>query len=120
MIQAICWMLIHSLWQGLLLTLLTGIVLAYTKRSPAALRYNLLSGLFFLFLAGCALTFIREWNHPGGGGAGLNGMAAFSENGISSFFGTLNDYLSEPAPLIVMGWWFIFLLKCVLMTAAIV
>src|SRR5258708_1782780 len=120
MIQAICWMLIHSLLQGLLLTLLTGIVLAYTKRSPAALRYNLLSGLFFLFLAGCALTFIGEWKHPGWGGAGLNGMAAFSENGFSSFVGTLNDYLSEQAPLIVMGWCFIFLLKCVRMTAAIV
>src|SRR5258708_12506462 len=117
MIQAICWMLIHSLWQGLLLTLLTGIVLAYTKRSPAALRYNLLSGLFFLFLAGCALTFIREWNHPGWGGAGLNGMAAFSENGVWSFVGTLNDYFSDQAPLPRSAWVFIFSLKCLLLTS---
>lgn len=120
MIQAICWTLIHSLWQGLLLTFLTGIVLVYTKKAAAALRYNLLSGLFFLFLVGCALTFIQEWNNPGRGDAGLNGAGAFSENRLSSFVGTLNDYLSEHASLIVMGWCFIFLFKCVRMTAAIV
>jgi hypothetical protein len=41
-------------------------------------------------------------------------------NGFLSFVGTLNDYLSEHASLIVMGWCFIFLFKCVRMTAAIV
>src|SRR5258708_30626565 len=101
MIQAICWMLIHSLWQGLLLTLLTGIVLAYTKRSPAALRYNLLSGLFFLFLAGCALTFIRGWNHPGWGGAGLNGMGAFLEKVVFFFCGNFDVFFIVEVPCIV-------------------
>ncbi|HWK04145.1 MAG TPA: M56 family metallopeptidase [Puia sp.] len=120
MIQAICWTLIHSLWQGLLLTFLTGIVLVYTKKAAAAVRYNLLSGLFFLFLTGCALTFIREWNNPGPGNEGVNGPDGSLGNGFLSFVGILNDYLSEHASLIVMGWCFIFLFKCVRMTAAIV
>src|ERR1700737_3276192 len=104
MIQAICWMLIHSLWQGLFFTIITGLVLVYTRKSPAAVRYNMLSGLFFLFLVVCVLTFILEWNHPGGGVAGLQEPVSFSENSISFFIGRLNDYLSEQAPLIVLVW----------------
>jgi bla regulator protein blaR1 len=34
-IQALCWMLVHSLWQGLLLALLAGIFMLATKKSPA-------------------------------------------------------------------------------------
>ena len=120
MIQAICWMLIHSLWQGLLLTILTGIVLVYTKKAAAAVRYNLLIGLYFLFLAGCTLTLILEWNSSGNGEVGGQSPAVFSESRLSSFIATLNDYLSDHASLIVMGWCFIFLFKCVRITAAIV
>ena len=120
MIQAICWMLIHSLWQGLLLTILTGIVLVYTKKAAATVRYNLLSGLYFLFLAGCALTLILEWYSSGNGEVSGQSPAAFSESRLSSFIATLNDYLSDHASLIVMGWCFIFLFKCVRITASIV
>ena len=120
MIQAICWMLIHSLWQGLLLTILTGIVLVYTRRAAAALRYNLLSGLYFLFLTGCALTLVLEWNSSGNGEVGEQYAAVISASRLSSFITNLNDYLSDHASLIVMGWCFIFLFKCVRITAAVV
>lgn len=119
MIQAICWMLIHSLWQGLLFAVITGIVLVYTKKSPSVVRYNLLSGLFFLFLAVCVVTFFREWS-VGQKDAGLNDLAPFSENNLSSFIGRLNEYLSEQAPLIVLVWSLVFLFKCVRMIADIV
>ncbi|HVW62872.1 MAG TPA: hypothetical protein VHC48_22630 [Puia sp.] len=56
MIQAICWTLIHSLWQGLLFAVGAGVVMLLTRRASAAVRYNLLYGLFFLFLAVCAGT----------------------------------------------------------------
>lgn len=120
MIQAICWMLIHSLWQGLLFTVITGIILVYTKKASPAIRYNLLSGLYFLFLAVCTFTFFQEWNASGEKDAGWYDLASFSSNSISSWMGRLNDYLSEHALLIVMAWAFIFLVKCVRMIAGIV
>ena len=61
MSTAICWTLVHSIWQGLFLSLITGIVLAATRTSRPTLRYNLLSGLLLLFVAISGLTFIYEW-----------------------------------------------------------
>ena len=45
MIQAICWVLVHSLWQGVVLALAGGGVILGTKRKAAAVRYRLLCGL---------------------------------------------------------------------------
>ncbi len=43
-IKAICWTLIHSLWIGMIIALLAGIVISLTRKSAAALRYRLLCG----------------------------------------------------------------------------
>src|ERR1700687_3914584 len=59
-IQALCWMLVHSLWQGLLLAAVAGIIIISTKRSPDATRYNLLTGAFLLFIAVVVFTFCRQ------------------------------------------------------------
>jgi bla regulator protein BlaR1 len=61
MIQALCWTLIHSLWQGLLFSIATGLVMLYTKRLAAVVRYNILCGLFFAFMAVCGCTLLWEW-----------------------------------------------------------
>src|SRR5882724_6245842 len=61
-VQAICWTLIHSLWQGLLLAVVCGAVIILTRKSTSGLRYNLLSVLFSLFLLVTAFTFARELN----------------------------------------------------------
>jgi bla regulator protein blaR1 len=60
--QAICWTLIHSLWQGLLLAIIAGVVIMITKKSTAALRYNILAGLFFTFILISCFTFFNELN----------------------------------------------------------
>jgi beta-lactamase regulating signal transducer with metallopeptidase domain len=73
MIQAVCWVLIHSLWQGVLLALAGGGVILCTKRSAAAVRYRLLCGLSGLFLAGVGLTFFYEWAILSGGGEASDG-----------------------------------------------
>jgi hypothetical protein len=39
--HALFYMLVHSLWQGLLLALAAAVVLVLTKKSKPALRYNL-------------------------------------------------------------------------------
>lgn len=57
-IHALCWTLIHSLWEGLIAAVLAGAVLLTTRRSSAALRYRLLTLLFFGFVAVVAGTFV--------------------------------------------------------------
>ncbi len=59
-IQALCWSLIHSLWQGLLLAIISGMVILATKRSSPVVRYNCLSVLFLLFVLVTCFTFARQ------------------------------------------------------------
>ena len=49
LVQALCWMLVHSLWLGLALTVITGSIILCTKKQTAALRYYLLTGALLLF-----------------------------------------------------------------------
>jgi bla regulator protein blaR1 len=58
--QALCWTLIHSLWQGLLLAIIGGAVILFTKKSSSVVRYNSLSVLFFLFVAAACFTFANQ------------------------------------------------------------
>ncbi|MGV3539097.1 MAG: hypothetical protein ACO1OQ_04760, partial [Rufibacter sp.] len=57
LVQNLCWTLIHSLWQGLVLAILAGLVVQFTRTSTPVLRYNLLTGLFVLFLVCSGVTF---------------------------------------------------------------
>ncbi len=58
--QALCWTLIHSLWQGSLLAIIGGTVILATKRSSSVVRYNSLSVLFLLFVLVACFTFARQ------------------------------------------------------------
>src|SRR5437868_14493248 len=60
LVLALCWTLIHSLWQGLLLAIVIGGVMIATRRSHARKRYGLLTLLFFLFMIVTLITFVRE------------------------------------------------------------
>ncbi|MDZ4679850.1 MAG: M56 family metallopeptidase [Saprospiraceae bacterium] len=62
-VRAFCWTLLHSLWQGLLLALLAALVLFFTKKTTAALRYRLLGFLLAIFIGGVCLTFNLQWRH---------------------------------------------------------
>ncbi|WP_316820963.1 M56 family metallopeptidase [Pedobacter gandavensis] len=53
--------LLHSLWQGLVLALLTAAVLIFTSKSSARLRYNLLISCLVLFSVAIFASFIYEW-----------------------------------------------------------
>ncbi len=54
--RILSWTLIHSLWQGLLLSFLGGLLMVTTVKSRPVPRYNLLSALFVVFLASVILT----------------------------------------------------------------
>ncbi|HEY2583758.1 MAG TPA: M56 family metallopeptidase, partial [Mucilaginibacter sp.] len=62
-IKALCNTLIHSLWQGIIMAVITGLTIILTKKSSAALRYNLLTGYLFLFAIAAAFTFFKQL-HP--------------------------------------------------------
>lgn len=63
-IHAICWTLIHSLWIGLAIALLAGLTISVTRKSSAALRYNLLCGILVLFTASVWVAFFIEMQAP--------------------------------------------------------
>ena len=61
-VQAVCWTLLHSLWQGLIAASLSGLIIISTRHAKPSLRYNLLSFVFIGFLASAIITFL---NQPG-------------------------------------------------------
>ncbi len=66
-IKALCNTLMHSLWQGIVLALLTGAIIIFTKKASAAYRYNLLVGaLTLLFAGGVTVTFMFQLQQPAG------------------------------------------------------
>ncbi|WP_315816708.1 M56 family metallopeptidase [Paraflavitalea speifideaquila] len=117
-LQAFCWMLVHSLWQGLLLALLGGIVMLLTRKARPATRYALLTGLLFLFLVSCLVTFIVEWNRDDTTGASLSMTGALGSIGMLQEYGihqipaALAQFCSDNANLIVGLWFVVFVLKC--------
>ena len=128
---AVCWTLAHSLWQGLVLVVLTGLVMVSTRKSRPVVRYRMLSSLMVFFVAVTATTFAREWSArstqvaagralvggavdgivpavgEGGGVApavgGGRGIAAMIDSSMG-MAERVNRYLSAHAALIVMVW----------------
>src|SRR5580698_2477914 len=109
MIQALCWVLVHSLWQGVLLSLAGGGLILCTKRSAAAVRYRLLCGLLGMFLAGMVLTFVYEWAMASGSVDGNSGV------GVSMSW--LGDWFSVHAVQIVGVWLIIAVVRSIRMAA---
>ena len=127
MIQALCLTLIHSLWQGFLAAVAAGIIILSTRKSKAAVRYNLLTAdlILFLLIAGC--TFFHEL---GGGGSGpVTGRVVGEEettilSGIqlqvhaeaassTGFIGQAETFLQTHASTVVLIWMVCLLLQLV-------
>jgi bla regulator protein blaR1 len=73
--RAICWTLVHSLWQGMLAAVLAGIIILLTRKSRPALRHNLLAAILLLFLGVAGATFMWQFRQtaappPAVGGIG--------------------------------------------------
>jgi beta-lactamase regulating signal transducer with metallopeptidase domain len=61
MIKAISWTLLHSLWQGILLALISACIIFRTKKANSSLRYNLLAAALLVFVTGVAATFVIQF-----------------------------------------------------------
>jgi bla regulator protein BlaR1 len=55
--------LFHSLWIGVVLSVVTALILSASRKSSSALRYKLLVGCLLLFVAGVGASFIYELNN---------------------------------------------------------
>jgi bla regulator protein BlaR1 len=118
MIQAICRTLMHSLWQGLVFSVVTGLFLLYARRLTAATRYLVLSGLFFLLLATGGATFVFELYSLGSDQGGSTGA---TEGGriLSPFLYSLNVFCTEHAYMIVLVWFLVFTFRSLRMATGL-
>lgn len=136
LVRALCWTFVHSLWQGLLLVIVTGAVVLLTKRATAALRYNLLATLFLIFLLVVGGTFLQQWNQanhaealnvsPGSSQTPGTILPASDNTNITatSTTGPINverfiRYFNEHAHFVVALWFIFFIAKLVKLVAGI-
>ncbi|MEO6000140.1 MAG: M56 family metallopeptidase [Chitinophagaceae bacterium] len=117
-IQAFCWMLLHSLWQGLLVTVICGATIMLTKKYSPLFRYNILLILFFLFLSGCASTFIIEYlaaSHTNNYASAISNrlipISVLPAMVLQRLLLLFNNFCSANASMLVIIWFVIFLIK---------
>jgi len=130
-IKALCNTLMHSLWQGILLAVLSGLIIVFTKKSSAATRYNLLVAFMVLFVCGTAFTFWLQVQQSPSPGISKNSIqAAFTvpvleqahiagNPATESVTGTVMSYFSAHANVIVLIWFLIICAKSVQMASGL-
>jgi len=123
--RALSWTLLHSLWQGLILAVLTAAMMLLTRRSGARLRYLLLIQLFLLFIAVSGITFCLELRSASGLPAAVSLPATtthtaqdtdilFSPKTVElSLPEKISQYCNEHAAVIFIVWLFFFSIKSV-------
>jgi bla regulator protein blaR1 len=128
-LNAVCWTLFHSLWQGLIIALISGVVVILTRQSRPVLRYKFLSALFILLTLGFAITFVYELQKMEGlstpSGAAyheVNLSSPGSQNAVvitthatTSFSDVIAKFLSENSPIIIAIWAIILCVKIAIM-----
>src|SRR5579859_6186355 len=128
-IQAFSWMLLHSLWQGLLLAILTGLILAFAKRSAAAIRYNLVLVQFALFILACGGTFLWEWFkaphqnvvHFAASAVKTTSLPLIlNTDTIRQFARMCIGYFTANAPVVVLLWFILFVFRSMRMMSSLV
>lgn len=128
LIKALGNTLIHSLWQGVLLAVAGGLIIVFTKKLSAALRYNLLIASMLLFTCGALVTFLLQLQQtlPGhliykGGDAVVNSQGAVQAPPVTaiadvdkqSIAEALISYLNAHCNTIVLIWFLIICAKSV-------
>lgn len=136
LVLAICRTLIHSLWQGLLLAIVIGVVMIATRKSNAKKRYDLLTMLFFLFAVVTVITFVRELNTVSVKTPGKLPYALMSgkQDAVSAvqisdtnnsllektWLQRFKEYFDQHATLIVAIWFIIFIARFIRLTANLI
>lgn len=122
-VQAFCRTLFHSLWEGFLMAIAGAILILLTKKASSSLRYNLLSTLFFLYIATVALTFYLELDSSGPVSANTLVQTSYQSSsgnsqwiplsgGTVRLFDAISNFLNTHAFLVVSIWFLIFSFRC--------
>jgi beta-lactamase regulating signal transducer with metallopeptidase domain len=111
-VQAVCLTLAHSLWQGILLAMLTAMIVLLTKRSTAVKRYGLLVGAMCLFTLSFFVTLIIELNSQNTSGLQPSLVAPERSSGISGMLNFCCTYIREHAVGVVNIWLLIIGMRC--------
>ncbi|MEO6232933.1 MAG: M56 family metallopeptidase [Ferruginibacter sp.] len=127
-IKAISWTLLHSLWQGMILALVAGCIIYFTKNKTPALRYNLLTGAMLLFIIGCCVMFMYQFTNAQAADELLLidsnvtdqlpaiAIVAFNESN-QSITQMWIDFFNTNAHWIVLGWLAIIFIKSIQLSA---
>ena len=137
-LRAICWTLLHSLWQGLIFAIVAGIVLVLTKKASSSLRYNLLCCGMILFLAVSGYTFYHQLHIPAateatttsGNLPAITGkwtttattpaITTATSHTLRDSIDSLIQYFNAHASLVVVIWFIIFLARFVQVLSGVV
>jgi bla regulator protein blaR1 len=121
-VEALGWTLFHSLWQGALAALAFAVVLYFSRRSSARLRYGLGLAVLALMVLASVLTFRNHYSSADAGAARLapgtrvsaavavpaNGLTvpatAFEPSRSRRIVAFFSDYFARNLPLIVTLW----------------
>ncbi len=121
---ALCNTLMHSLWQGILLTAIAGLIIICTRKTSSALRYNLLISAMVLFTLSVSVTFVWQYDRSKPVSAiGMQQTRKMNGNSVQSvhvyiggqgsfqqpFTVRINNFLSKHHNSIVFIW---FLIVC--------
>lgn len=116
-LQAICRTFLHSLWQGMIVAILAGLVLAFTRRSAARTRYNLLGAILLLSLLAAGFTFYLESGitftpRPASGDPYIIVATPSATSSTTHPGDILLQYMNAHAGLIMLVWLIVFMFKC--------
>lgn len=121
-LKAISWTLLHSLWQGLILAIFAGLVILFTKKAKANLRYSILAGLFLAFMIAIGFTFNYEFQSDAMFIASeeIQAIEDFNQDDemflpaseAPDYFQMGINYLNQNSTAIVLIWFLIFSIKC--------
>jgi beta-lactamase regulating signal transducer with metallopeptidase domain len=126
-LNAVCWTLVHSIWQGVVTAILGGVIILTTKKAKASLRYNLLVLLFGVYLFVVGSTFVKQLSYDYQGNFSSSVSPAlpnkvvfipFSNNisvariNSEGLLHSLNLYFNEQAPFVVLVWFVFFMAQC--------
>ena len=120
LVNAIGGTLLHSLWQGLVLVGLTGLIMIVTRSSKPSARYNLLVVTLFSFFVISVITFITTLTNLIDQKVIQEGYSNISnQKGLSSalpksaLFSKAKTYLADHNNTLVLIWFLIVGARCI-------
>src|SRR5580658_15798 len=132
-IRALCWTLLHSLWQGLILAIVAGAVMLLTRKARSATRYTLLATLVTGFLLVSGYTFFRELRlpiartpvilthvAPAADASGAPVIQLGGQEIQTSFTDQLVQYFNTHASVVVVVWFIVFMARFVKLLSGLV